>query len=132
MYIMILYAVFGFILINLYIYRLKLYLISTMVIQFFWIWLLQSVNKQLVEVNHDNIVIKYVWNWNIYKVKINTKKCDNHVLTILDENENVINDRVLAFLGPATDWHGQTVSADTFGCKQLILIHEDGSENIIE
>lgn len=99
--------------------------------QLVWVLLIQWLTGNIIESPEDGyLIVRYVWQNTLYKIRVNTRCQKPSVLTILDQDENMVTERVLPYMGPALDWHGQKVTPQMFGSTHFIMIDDLGEETV--
>jgi hypothetical protein len=118
---------FYFILLGLIIYLYNNKYINIILLLFYYRFLeIPLFNNILIE-NENEIIISYVYNWNIYKMKL--KKCENNspIILIIDENKNIITKKIRPYIGPYYNFNNIIYKTIDFNKKYLEIHFLNGN-----
>lgn len=101
-----------------------------MLLQVFYISLIQKLNKSLHPVNNRTYLLTYTINGNLYKIYIDKRRGPTKVLLIIDKNNNDITQLIEPYLGPNQDFHNRKFTPQKLGYDQLTFHLSDGSNKI--
>jgi len=104
-----------------------LYISICMIIEAFYINLLQYLNKSILKQN-NKYILTYVINGKVYKMVIVIKKGPSTILLISDENNNDVTNSIIPYFGPNDNWHHSTFTPSFFHKKELTFQLYDGTE----
>ena len=83
-----------------------------------------KVGKNLYEVSYKLLGKKY-------KMLVKIKRGPCPINSIIDDDGNDITDKVLPYMGPKFDWHGQQPDPSFFDCETMNIEKFDGTSEII-
>lgn len=84
-----------------------LWVSSCMVAKMYWMNFLHWANNTIEHIDPKTTIISYVLNGKLYRFVVRAKKGPVNVLLVTDEDFNDVSDKILPFMGPGQDWHGQ-------------------------
>lgn len=99
------------------------------IIQAIYISFLQYMNTSVVALDRKTYELSYVIKGRLYKMIVVPRIGPAPVLQIIDDEHNDVTDRILPYMGPQYDWHGNNLKPDFFGCSSLTFELMDGSEH---
>jgi hypothetical protein len=88
--------------------------------------LLQRVRGTLKSIGRNKHELSYYVGLRRYKLQLNTRSLPCPVIQVTDENEDMVTDDVLEYMGPRYDFHNITYSPGDLGYKSLIFYTSDG------
>ena len=72
-----------------------------------------------VRVDPDNHRVEYYYNGRVYAVKVSTPARYEELVRVEDKNGTNVLKKILPYLGPAHDFHGQRYTPEELGYKSL-------------
>jgi hypothetical protein len=99
-----------------------------LILQVMYISLLQKMNKSIKKLDKRTYEVTYVINGRMYKMVAKPTPGPIPILQIIDEESNDVTDKVLPYMGPTYDWHGNKLSPEFFGAKTLTFELYNGTE----
>lgn len=103
-----------------------------MIIQACYINFIQYMNSTIVRLKPGVYEITYVINGRMYKMIVKPQKGPSPVLQISNDLQEDITDKVLPYMGPKYDWHGDAFTPKFFDCETLVFELSDGTEHTFE
>jgi len=100
-----------------------------MVVQTWYITLLQYMNTAIRKVDRKTYEVSYVIDGRMYKMLVVPKRGPAPVLQISDDESNDVTEQILPYMGPQYDWHGHKFTPQFFGHESLTFELMDGSEH---
>ena len=109
--------------------KLIIYTISIkMIIQAMYLSFVQYLNNSVRKLDKNTYEVEYIIGGKTYKMVVVPKKGPNHILHIIDENDDDLKDLILPYYGPKYDWHSNKLIPEFFGRKKLVFHLDDGTE----
>ena len=86
-----------------------------------------TVGKYLIELHHTHYIINYPFGVNWYKIIIPRKRGPCMIDEIMDEKGCDIKEKILSFMGPCHNFHGQEMTPKILGYGSITFtfINED-------
>ena len=103
-----------------------------LIVLMMYVSFLQKMNNNIKQLDKRTDEITYVVKGRMYKMIAKPTPGPIPVLQIIDDEMNDVTDRVLPYMGPTYDWHGNKLSPDFFGTKTLTFELYNGTEYIFK
>lgn len=100
-----------------------------MIIQACYINFLQYMNSTIIRVGPNTYEVVYVINGRMYKMIVKPQRGPPPVLQISNENQEDVTEKVLPYMGPNYNWHGNIFTPKFFDCETLTFELSDGTEH---
>lgn len=84
------------------------------------------------KLNKKKYEVTYNINDKEYKLIITHSSLPHNLNKIVNENNEIVTDKLLPYLGPEYNWHFTKFTPSFFGYKKLIFYHLDGSETLYD
>lgn len=103
--------------------------------EYMYLYMSEYMNTTIEPIDKTRMYVKYVYNKKEYKILVNTRKDPTsiNILSIKDENNNDVTDKVLVYYGPAYDLNNQIITPSLIGYNQLTVeyMNLNGKDNCI-
>lgn len=79
----------------------------------------QWLNNSVKHIDKNTYTVNYILKGRKYTMLVKPSSGPPPILLVFDENGDDVTDKVVPYIGPQNDFHGQTLTPDFFGVKQL-------------
>lgn len=100
-----------------------------MILQACYINFLQHMNSTVIKIGPNTYEVTYVINGRMYKSVVKPQRGPPPVLQISNEKQEDVTDKVLPYMGPTYNWHGNIFTPKFFDYKTLTFELSDGTEH---
>jgi hypothetical protein len=108
----------------------RIFLVSIkLVLHTIYVSFLQYINNSVRKLDRRTYEISYVIEGRLYRMIVRPRRGPSPILQIINENDEDLTDRVLPYMGPQYDWHGNSFQPKFFNCKKLTFELADGTEH---
>jgi hypothetical protein len=97
-----------------------------------YISFIQYINSSVTKIGPNSYELSYIINGKLYKMVVKTQRGPIPVIQVSNDKQDDITDKILPYMGPKYNWHGNVFTPEFFGCDLLIFEMSDGTEHAFD
>jgi hypothetical protein len=104
-----------------------MYVSFCMILKALYINMCQYCNKTVVKIDKYTYEITYILCGHMYTIRIKPPRGPKYVMMVIDENGQDVSDMVMPYIGPESNFHGNTFNSISFNRDSLRFELFDGT-----